>query len=1536
MRAASVRLWLIAFLTVGVASWWQLPTVAQAPAPEAGVVYAAGDSLVGKLGVLAVNVSPPLRLFPSPASPFEDVIDAALGADHSLVLRSDGSVWGAGSNQFGQLGLPNPSDGSPQPTRISSLSNVVKIVAGANHSLALDATGAVWAFGSDSSGQLGIGGNLTPSFVPVMIPTLSNVVDIAGGMDFSLAVRSDGTIWAWGSNSHLQLGNPGPTRSTTPVSVPKGPGFFATAVAAGGRTGLALSINGQVIAWGNNANQQIAAAGAAVPSGAPIASNVRSMAVGDSHILLLGTNGAVAARGLGTSGQLGNGNVSSSSVFATVPGLTNVRDVGAGSAHSAAVRDDGSIWTWGSNSRNQLGTNTSAQVTSPAKLFGVPATGRSVVAAGNSSFFLSQPGQIGVTVTAPINMSCTSPFDTQVSLTGYDVVSITPTDMMLVLDESGSIGASNFNQLLNFARNFVNAQNIGPQANRVGIVLFSNQARRIINLSSSKADLLTAIDNIDYGNGSATCIGCGIRVADQTLDGLARPTANRMMVVVTDGITTPAVDPDFEEIVADAQQTSTLFAIGVGSQVSASQINFIASDIPNVTTAFLSPDFTSLSTIIANLSTDVAPAFTNVTVTLDLGNAIGQDGAATATSGNVSSSPGLLSWYLPTLGSTTVTLTVPQRGLGQNGTLPLFDAIQYNAGQGPVSVAVPAIDIVGCPVSIELNPPSATHTVGHNHSATVAARDDFGGVASVPMQVTIIGGPNAGRSFNVTPIGVPASISYSSSLPGTDHLRAMAIGYPLPPVFATVEWRLPNQAPTANAGPDKVVELNGAPTATFTLFGSGTDDGNIQPLSYQWFEGGNPVGNATPSLTLTRGPGIYNFTLTDFDGELSGNDSARVTVVDPTPPLVTPIVDGPTGTNGWFTGDVTVSWNVVDLESAITSAPCSPVVLGDDGANQVVGCFAKSAGGPTNGSTSVSIDRLPPVVTVPSSFVAPATGTLTPVTYSGESATDSTSGVALFGCVPASGSDFPLGPTTVSCTAVDGAGHSTVRSFSITVKDATPPAIAVSIAGTQGLDGWFRSDVTVSFTIADGETAATSCDPVTFTTNGNHSYTCSSTSDGGTSTVNGDLKIDKTAPTISGAVNRTIEATGPLTPVSHPGVSATDAMSGLAALECVPADGALLPLGATPSTCTAMDNAGNKLVTTFSLTVVDTTPPVLTLPPFVNENGTSPAGAAASWTASASDAVSGSETVTCTPPSGSTFGYGVTTVTCSATDDSANTSSGTLIVTVSDPTPPEIVATVNGTAGGDGWYVGDVVVSWSVTDPQTAISSSTGCGSTTVSTDGAAIDLTCTAASAGGSSSKTVTLSRDATGPSLTTSPNLSVAATSATGATVTYAAATAVDPLSGVASVSCAPPSGFFAIGTTTVTCTATDQAGNSSAKSFTIAVGDNIPPVITTTTPSVASLSPPNHQLVPLTIAVTANDNLSAPVCTITGVTSNEPQNGLGDGDTPNDWLITGALTLQLRAERSGNGNGRVYTIAVRCTDAAGNAATSSTSVVVPKGKK
>lgn len=119
----------------------------------------------------------------------------------------------------------------------------------------------------------------------------------------------------------------------------------------------------------------------------------------------------------------------------------------------------------------------------------------------------------------------------------------------------------------------------------------------------------------------------------------------------------------------------------------------------------------------------------------------------------------------------------------------------------------------------------------------------------------------------------------------------------------------------------------------------------------------------------------------------------------------------------------------------------------------------------------------------------------------------------------------------------------------------------------------------------------------------------------------------------------------------------------------------------------------------------------------------------------------------------------------------------------------------------------------------------------------------------------------------------------------------------------------------------------------------GNIITPVIFTVSANPNILWPPNHKMVPVALEVEAADGGdSEPVCQIISVESNEPENGLGDGDTAPDWEITGDLSVNLRAERSGTGGGRVYDIAVMCTDACGNNSIESVSVTVPhdKGKK
>jgi hypothetical protein len=185
--------------------------------------------------------------------------------------------------------------------------------------------------------------------------------------------------------------------------------------------------------------------------------------------------------------------------------------------------------------------------------------------------------------------------------------------------------------------------------------------------------------------------------------------------------------------------------------------------------------------------------------------------------------------------------------------------------------------------------------------------------------------------------------------------------------------------------------------------------------------------------------------------------------------------------------------------------------------------------------------------------------------------------------------------------------------------------------------------------------------------------------------------------------------------------------------------------------------------------------------------------------------------------------------------------------------------------------------------------------------------------------------------PVLTLPSNITVEATSAAGAVVSFTV-TATD----IATIDCTPASSgsTFPLGTTTVICTAYAETGDTSG-SFTVTVVDTTPPTITSVTASPSNLWPPNHKMVDVTVTVIATDLVDpAPVSRIVSVSSNQPTEGTGDGDTPIDWIITGPLTVQLRAERSGN-NDRVYTITIESTDFKGNAARRTVTVTVSQPK-
>jgi hypothetical protein len=158
--------------------------------------------------------------------------------------------------------------------------------------------------------------------------------------------------------------------------------------------------------------------------------------------------------------------------------------------------------------------------------------------------------------------------------------------------------------------------------------------------------------------------------------------------------------------------------------------------------------------------------------------------------------------------------------------------------------------------------------------------------------------------------------------------------------------------------------------------------------------------------------------------------------------------------------------------------------------------------------------------------------------------------------------------------------------------------------------------------------------------------------------------VDTTAPSLTLPDNVTAEATGPSGAAVSYSASASDVVDGPITPTCSPASGGTFPLGATTVDCTATDAHGNEATGSFTVTVVDTTPPSLTLPSDISTTATSASGAVVSYTASASDLVDGPVTPTCSPASGSTFPVGTTTVNCTATDAATNQASGSFKVSV--------------------------------------------------------------------------------------------------------------------------------------------------------------------------------------------------------------------------------------------------------------------------------
>lgn len=393
-----------------------------------------------------------------------NVIAVSASGTQSFALQGDGTVKSWGNNMYGQLGLGNFTDrNTPQLIPAANLSNVVAIAVGSSHALALLADGTVKSWGHNLRGELGIG-NTTAQNTPQLIPvaSLSNVVDIAAGADWSLAILADGTVKAWGGNAQGTLGIGNQIDQSVPQPIPAANLSNVVAVSAGYNHCLALLGDGTVKGWGYNIYGQLGLgfASLVVSSPQPIPqanlNNVVAVSAGDSSSYALLNDGTIKAWGSNASGKLGLGNLANQTTPQLIPAasLSGGAVIESGTNHALAVLSDGTVKAWGQGNYGQLGIGSTTSQTTPQAIPGLTLLGLdcSVAATrpiGSSSTwsvhdYLS--GGLGAAYLFDVSLTGSTP---GISIPGAGTIPLNPPLLALHYGPAFAPFLSNFSGVLN-------------------------------------------------------------------------------------------------------------------------------------------------------------------------------------------------------------------------------------------------------------------------------------------------------------------------------------------------------------------------------------------------------------------------------------------------------------------------------------------------------------------------------------------------------------------------------------------------------------------------------------------------------------------------------------------------------------------------------------------------------------------------------------------------------------------------------------------------------------------------------------------------------------------------------------------------------------------------------------------------------------------------------------------------------------------------------------------------------------------------------
>ena len=283
------------------------------------------------------------------------------GSYHTIALKNDGTLWTWGWNYSGQLGDGTFTDKNI-PTKIGNDNNWVEVYAKVGHqSMALKSDGSLWGWGINQGGQLGDGTNIDKN-TPTQLVTTNNWVKIIPGNYHTMAIKNDGTLWGWGTNEYGQLGDGTNTNKYVPTQIgvdndwkEVSVGFYHTA---------AIKMNGSLWTWGSNYTGQLGngLAGSNYCTNSPNqignSNNWTEIDSGMQHSIAIKNEGTLWAWGLNYAGQLGNGNLIDQNEPSQIGILTDWQKIFIGEENSYAIQNNNTLWAWGINLNGELGNGT--------------------------------------------------------------------------------------------------------------------------------------------------------------------------------------------------------------------------------------------------------------------------------------------------------------------------------------------------------------------------------------------------------------------------------------------------------------------------------------------------------------------------------------------------------------------------------------------------------------------------------------------------------------------------------------------------------------------------------------------------------------------------------------------------------------------------------------------------------------------------------------------------------------------------------------------------------------------------------------------------------------------------------------------------------------------------------------------------------------------------------------------------------------------------------------------------------------------------